>query len=281
MSIPAQGLHQATHSGALPTRALPGGGRQSPWPDPGPPSVSPSSGSASPTPSPTPPGPAPTSSRYGPCPGGGPANTAVALARLGTRTRFLGRLSTDVFGTLFRARLSASGVDPTGSVTAPEPSTFVVADLDETGRATYTFYADGASAVLPPSEADTVSTRLRAVAHSCDSCHCCAAAAGSPLDAVGQLAQEETVLTRPRPRSLGRLRQGLGVLVDSAKASESSADSPRPCRCGRDAHCLCSPGALMAVGATRFGWTAVDRPPAARPPPRLCGRGRWPRGCLR
>ena len=35
-------------------------------------------------------------------PGGGPANTAVALARLGTATRFLGRLSGDVFGSLFR-----------------------------------------------------------------------------------------------------------------------------------------------------------------------------------
>ncbi|MET8276091.1 carbohydrate kinase [Streptomyces sp. NPDC005096] len=78
-------------------------------------------------------------------PGGGPANTAVALARLGTPTRFLGRFSTDVFGALFRARLSASGVDLTGSVTAPEPSTLAVADLDETGQATYTFYADSAA----------------------------------------------------------------------------------------------------------------------------------------
>ncbi|GGW77788.1 carbohydrate kinase family protein [Streptomyces galilaeus] len=79
-------------------------------------------------------------------PGGGPANTAVALARLGTPTRFLGRFSTDAFGTLFRARLSDSGVDLTGSVTAtPEPSTLAVADLDETGQATYTFYADSAA----------------------------------------------------------------------------------------------------------------------------------------
>lgn len=78
-------------------------------------------------------------------PGGGPANTAVALARLGTPTRFLGRFSTDVFGTLFRARLSASGVDLTGSVTAPEPSTLAVADLDETGQATYTFHAENAA----------------------------------------------------------------------------------------------------------------------------------------
>jgi fructokinase len=78
-------------------------------------------------------------------PGGGPANTAVALARLGTPTRFFGRFSNDVFGTLFRARLSDSGVDLTGSVSAPEPSTLAVADLDETGQATYTFYADSAA----------------------------------------------------------------------------------------------------------------------------------------
>ncbi|MGC5531301.1 carbohydrate kinase family protein [Streptomyces sp. SR-10] len=78
-------------------------------------------------------------------PGGGPANTAVALARLGTPTRFLGRFSNDTFGTLFRARLNASGVDLTASVNASEPSTLAVADLDATGQATYTFYADGAA----------------------------------------------------------------------------------------------------------------------------------------
>ncbi|MEV5313719.1 carbohydrate kinase [Streptomyces sp. NPDC052610] len=77
--------------------------------------------------------------------GGGPANTAVTLARLGTPTRFLGRFSHDAFGTLFRARLSASGVDLTASVTTAEPSTLAVADLDATGQAAYTFYADGAA----------------------------------------------------------------------------------------------------------------------------------------
>lgn len=78
-------------------------------------------------------------------PGGGPANTAVALARLGTPTRFLGRFSDDIFGTLFRARLNASGVDLTAGVNASEPSTLAVADLDATGQAAYTFYADGAA----------------------------------------------------------------------------------------------------------------------------------------
>ncbi|NRQ33279.1 carbohydrate kinase [Nonomuraea sp. NN258] len=76
-------------------------------------------------------------------PGGGPANTAVALARLGTPARFLGRLSGDVFGTLFRDRLSASGVDLTGCVAAAEPSTLGVAALDGEGRAAYSFHAEG------------------------------------------------------------------------------------------------------------------------------------------
>ncbi|MEV4016538.1 carbohydrate kinase [Nonomuraea angiospora] len=76
-------------------------------------------------------------------PGGGPANTAVALARLGTPTRFLGRLSGDVFGELFRRHLASSGVDLSAAIDATEPSTLAVAALDAGGQAEYTFYADG------------------------------------------------------------------------------------------------------------------------------------------
>ncbi len=76
-------------------------------------------------------------------PGGGPANTAVALARLGTPTRFLGRLSGDVFGRLFREHLAGSGVDLTAAVEAAEPATLAIADLDATGRADYSFHAEG------------------------------------------------------------------------------------------------------------------------------------------
>ncbi|MDJ1136961.1 carbohydrate kinase family protein [Streptomyces iconiensis] len=75
--------------------------------------------------------------------GGGPANTAVALARLGTPTRFLGRLSHDVFGRLFRGHLAQSGVDLTRAVAAAEPSTLAVASLDDEGRADYSFHAAG------------------------------------------------------------------------------------------------------------------------------------------
>ncbi|MEW2413173.1 carbohydrate kinase [Streptomyces sp. NPDC046866] len=75
-------------------------------------------------------------------PGGGPANTAVALARLGTTTRFLGRISTDPFGDLFRAHLTSSRVDLTGVVAAPEPSTMALATFDEQGQARYSFHAE-------------------------------------------------------------------------------------------------------------------------------------------
>jgi fructokinase len=76
-------------------------------------------------------------------PGGGPANTAVALARLGTPARLLARLSDDVFGRLFRARLEASGVDLSQAVRAGEPSTLAVAELDAAGQAAYSFHAQG------------------------------------------------------------------------------------------------------------------------------------------
>jgi fructokinase len=76
-------------------------------------------------------------------PGGGPANTAVALSRLGTPVRFLGRLSEDPFGRLFRDRLTGSGVDLRDCARAAEPSTLAVAELDEHGSADWSFYAQG------------------------------------------------------------------------------------------------------------------------------------------
>lgn len=76
-------------------------------------------------------------------PGGGPANTAVALARLGTSTRFLGRLSEGPFGRMLREHLVASGVDVSGCVQADENATLAVAAVDEEGQASYEFYAQG------------------------------------------------------------------------------------------------------------------------------------------
>ncbi len=76
-------------------------------------------------------------------PGGGPANTAVALGRLGTPTRFLGRLPQGVFGDLFAERLQKSAVDLSFAVAASEPATLTIASVADDGQASYVFYAAG------------------------------------------------------------------------------------------------------------------------------------------
>ncbi len=76
-------------------------------------------------------------------PGGSPANTAVALGRLGTPTRFLGRLSSGVLGDSLRAHIGASRVDIAGCVHTAAPATLAITSLDAAGRAAYDFYVEG------------------------------------------------------------------------------------------------------------------------------------------
>ena len=76
-------------------------------------------------------------------PGGGPANTAVALARLGNRSRFAGRISGGALGALCRAKLEESNVDLAASEIATEPATLAIARLDASGAASYEFYTEG------------------------------------------------------------------------------------------------------------------------------------------
>ncbi|NKS55067.1 carbohydrate kinase [Rhodococcus hoagii] len=75
--------------------------------------------------------------------GGGPFNVAVALGRLGSRTAFCSRVSTDAFGDRVLAALTASDVDTRIVQRGPEPTTLAVAGIGSDGGARYTFYADG------------------------------------------------------------------------------------------------------------------------------------------
>ncbi len=83
--------------------------------------------------------------------GGSPYNTAIGLGRLGVRTGFAGRLSSDTMGEALMAELSASGVDAAFSTVDPRPSplAFVTRGTAATGSR-YSFYLgatayDGAS----------------------------------------------------------------------------------------------------------------------------------------
>ncbi|HEX2754877.1 MAG TPA: carbohydrate kinase, partial [Candidatus Limnocylindrales bacterium] len=80
-------------------------------------------------------------------PGGGPFNVARALGRLGLPVAYLGRLSTDPFGRLLRARLVADGVDLGLTPTTDDPTLLAVVEIDDDGTATYRFHAIGSAAV--------------------------------------------------------------------------------------------------------------------------------------
>lgn len=78
--------------------------------------------------------------------GGGPMNTAVALARLGVQTHFLGRFGNDTFANQLRSHIAASGARLDLSVTTAEATSLAVVSLDDEGRANYTFhFADTAN----------------------------------------------------------------------------------------------------------------------------------------
>lgn len=67
--------------------------------------------------------------------GGTSANTAVALARLGVETGFVGSVGEDQYGRYVKNDLSKEGVDISGLIIEPELNTVgVFAFIDENGE---------------------------------------------------------------------------------------------------------------------------------------------------
>jgi len=77
--------------------------------------------------------------------GGSPYNVAIGLARLGTRTGFLGGLSKDAFGVALTRLLEKEGVDLRYSPRLDNPSTLSIVSLDAAGVPTYRFIGEGAA----------------------------------------------------------------------------------------------------------------------------------------
>ncbi|HIQ77276.1 MAG TPA: carbohydrate kinase [Candidatus Faecousia excrementipullorum] len=87
-------------------------------------------------------------------PGGAPANLAVAAARLGAATAFIGKVGNDSFGAFLRKTLSDNRVDVSGMVTDPvQPTTLAVVALDAQGERNFSFYRNHSADVnLEPGE---------------------------------------------------------------------------------------------------------------------------------
>ncbi len=86
-------------------------------------------------------------------PGGAPANVAVAAARLGAQTAFLGKVGTDGFGRYLREVLVENGVDTSCLLTDSAPTTMAVVTLSPEGERSFQFLR-GADSNLSPDEVD-------------------------------------------------------------------------------------------------------------------------------
>jgi ribokinase len=85
--------------------------------------------------------------------GGKGANQAVAAARLGVPTAFVGAVGDDAFGSDARAALEAEGIDLAGLVTVPGEPTGVALILVDRGGENVIAVASGANAALGAADA--------------------------------------------------------------------------------------------------------------------------------
>ncbi|QTP55966.1 carbohydrate kinase [Billgrantia sulfidoxydans] len=86
---------------------------------------------------------------FTPYAGGAPANVAVACARLGVPSRFLGMLGADHFGDFLVAELASHGVDLSGAVRTRKARTALAfVSRDASGERTFDFYRPPAADLL-------------------------------------------------------------------------------------------------------------------------------------
>ena len=77
-------------------------------------------------------------------PGGAPANVAVAAAKLGANTSFIGKVGADAFGKLLVDTVKQNGVNADGMIiTGKANTTLAVVSLQESGERSFAFYRKG------------------------------------------------------------------------------------------------------------------------------------------
>lgn len=87
-------------------------------------------------------------------PGGAPANVAVAIAKLGGKSRFAGQVGQDPFGLFLKHALESYGVDTSSLLRHPTaPTALAFVSLDRHGDRSFSFYrSDTADMVLTPEQ---------------------------------------------------------------------------------------------------------------------------------
>ncbi|MFI5270177.1 MAG: carbohydrate kinase, partial [Chloroflexota bacterium] len=86
---------------------------------------------------------------YGPYAGGAPANVAVALAKLGVESAFVGMLAQDAFGDLLLESLGTAGVSTAQVARTKDANTALAfVSLDAEGERRFSFYRPPAADLL-------------------------------------------------------------------------------------------------------------------------------------
>lgn len=106
-------------------------------------------------------------SAFHPKPGGAPANVAVAAARLGVKSAFIGKVGDDAFGHFLRDTLAHEQVDTRGMRLDPTArTTMAFIALPDPDHAEFVFYRNpGADTLLRPDELDRELLQRAAVLH--------------------------------------------------------------------------------------------------------------------
>lgn len=132
-------------------------------------------------------------------PGGKGANQAVAVARLGSPVRLIGRLGSDAFGAQLRAHLSSAGVDIASVATSEGTSGVAVIVISSTGENSIVV-TPGANAKVTPEDIASNAEMIRT--------------------AGAVLAQLETPLDTIEYLAKFCAREGVPLILDPAPAQE-------------------------------------------------------------
>ena len=164
-------------------------------------------------------------------PGGAPANLAVAAAKLGAQTAFIGKVGDDAFGRYLTEVLRENGVDASGvAVDETYPTTMAVVSVDARGERDFSFYRSAnADVMLSASDIPDAALRQAKLVHFGSVSLTADPSRAATLDAVRRAkGMGKTITYDPNYRAnlwpdadtaVARMKAPLG-LVDILKVSD-------------------------------------------------------------
>ena len=164
-------------------------------------------------------------------PGGAPANLAVAAAKLGAQTAFIGKVGDDAFGRYLNEVLRENGVDASGvAVDETYPTTMAVVSVDARGERDFSFYRSAnADVMLSADDIPDAALRQAKVVHFGSVSLTADPSRAATLDAVRRAkGMGKTITYDPNYRAnlwpdadtaVARMKAPLG-LVDILKVSD-------------------------------------------------------------